>query len=256
MATPTSVSPPALPAHAAPHAASPGLAAGASRLPHTEDPSATAPESPRGRFSGAVYDLFVETFAVVLGVTLALFADGCKEDAEGRARAANVRTALVAEVQANRALVAESRDYHRMLMDSLGARLQRDAGPPSLALFSRGFLHPARVRATAWEAAAATDALSLLPYDDVLAFSELYAAQEAYREGSRNAGRIVYDALFTSGTAGIAANYRNHLSLVSSTWYLEGDLLGAYRSALAAVGADTSATADSAAAMVHPPPMR
>ncbi len=207
--------------------------------------SQTPPVARQRRFSGAVYDLFVETFAVVLGVTLALLADGCKQDAEGRARAARVRTSILAEVQANRALVAESRAYHRMLMDSLGARARRDAEPPSPRLFSRGFLHPARVRATAWEAASATGALSLLPYDDVLAFSDLYAAQEAYREGSRNAGRIVYDALFDGGTAGIAANYRNHLSLVSSTWYLEGDLLGAYRSALLAVGADTTAAADS-----------
>ena len=86
----------------------------------------------------------------------------------------------------------------------------------------------------------------------MLAFSDLYAAQEAYHEGARNAGRIVYDALFARGIGGIAANYRNHLSLVSSTWYLEGDLLGAYRSTLSAVGADTTMAVTSSATRAEP----
>ena len=216
------------------------------RNPAAGSDHAPAAEQRRGRFRAALYDLLVETFAVVLGITVALFASDWQADRADRARAAQVRTSIVEEVRANRAAVAEASAYHGALMDSLRPLMAPGAPSPPIRLFARGFVSPARTLTTAWDAATATDAIALLDYGEVLTFSRLYAAQQNYGQASGESGRIIYAELFEKGFGGVVANYRNLASLISSAHYLEQGLLAEYDETLRAVGADSTAAAPSA----------
>lgn len=192
-------------------------------------------------FLPTLRDLAIETFAVVLGIVLGLGASSWIEARSERAHTEAVRTFILDEVVANRDSVAASHGYHSMLMDSLVVRMGPDGPAPSLRLFSRGFIHPATTLSTAWDAAVSTDALPAMDYDEVLAFSRVYAAQERYGESAREGGRLIYAQMFAAGTPAIAENYRNVFSLVAATRYLEEELLREYDRALAAVGEGTRA---------------
>ena len=228
---PTSADPVPEVAPGAPPAAAPPVGDAAA------DTAPAVPVRRKRRFGAALYDLAVETFAVLLGVSVALLVSDWQADRDGRARAATARASLVEEVRANRAAVAEAFAYHSALLDSLGPRMGPAGRAPSVRLFTRGFIHPARPVRTAWDAAAATGAVSFLPYGEVLTFSRLYASQDEYDDGAEYGGRTIYEALFDRGTFGIVANYRNLFSLIASTRYLEERLLGEYDRALAALDA-------------------
>ena len=187
------------------------------------------------RWRSTLYDLFLESFAVVLGISVALGVGAWQAGRAEAARAEQARRSLVEEVQANRALVEVSRAYHDGLLDSLGGYLQREASPTP-ALFSKGFVHPAQLFTTAWSAAAATDALSLLDYADVLSLSRLYAAQQRYHESAQYSGTVIYGALYQEGPFGITQNYRRLIPLIQSSMYLEMGLLREYDAALEALG--------------------
>lgn len=213
----------------------PSLAPPMSPDPADATPPSLPPSDPEApsRLRATLYDLFVETFAVVLGVTLALLVSDWQAGRADAARAAQARTSLVEELRANRALVADARAYHRGLLDSLGARRGPDAAPVSARLFSRGFIHPASTSSTAWQAATSTGALALLDYADVLALSHVYAAQDSYRESSRTSGQIIYKALYDGGTEGVAAGSRRLVPLIAASMYLEDGLVTELDSALA-----------------------
>lgn len=198
------------------------------------------PVSRAERWRSTLYDLFLEAFAVVLGVSVALAVGAWQERRAEAARAEQARQSLVEEVRANRALVEASRAYHAGVLDSLQGYVRRAATPPP-HLFAQGFVHPAQLFTTAWMAAAATDALSLLDYADVLALSRLYAAQQRYHESAQHAGTVIYGALYESGPFGIAQNYRHLMPLIQSSMYLEMGLLREYDAALAALGQDGAA---------------
>lgn len=207
-----------------------------------EPPEAPVPDVPvepappeRRSWRSTLYDLALETFAVGLGITAALAVGNWQADRADRAKAARAHTSLVEELRANRALVDESRAYHQGLLDSLRAHYAARRGAVSPRLFTRGFVHPATPSSTAWEAATSTGALELLDYADVLALSRAYAAQENYRESSRTAGQIVYQALYASGTEGVAGEARRLVPLIASSMYLETQLVAELDSALASV---------------------
>jgi hypothetical protein len=192
------------------------------------------PDPQRFRLGPALYDLLIETFAVVLGVSLALLANAWQTERGERAQARAARASIVEELQANRAEIAQSRDYHARLQDSLGVRMAPGQPAPGLRVFEEGFIRPAELLTTAWDAATATGALGHMDYAEVLAFSRLYAKQRRYEESTGLGGRVIYDALFERGAGGIAANFRNLLSLIMASHYLEEELLLEYDRVLAA----------------------
>jgi hypothetical protein len=185
-----------------------------------------------------LHELFLETFAVILGVTVALLANGWAAEREHRARAAAARASIEEELRANRAAVAAARDYHGRLMDALGPRMAPGQPAPELRLFAEGFINPAETLTTAWDAARATGVLEHMDYDDVLAFSRLYARQERYEGSAETGGRVIYEGIFERGTAGLVENFRNLFSVIAASWYLEEELLAEYREVL---GPDSTA---------------
>lgn len=186
-----------------------------------------------------VASILLEASFVVLGVFLALVANDWLADRNARDRAARARQSIIVEVRANREAVASSQAYHSALLDSLRAR-PASAPPPTPRFFSQGFVHPAKPRSTAWDTATATDAVAAMDYDEVLAFSTLYASQDRYDTSAELAGSVIYNALFEQGAEGVAANARNLSQLIHSFVYMEDGLIEEYDAALDAV--DASAT--------------
>lgn len=160
---------------------------------------------------------------------LALVANEWRNDVNARERAAVAREGIVAEIRANREAVRQMRDYHARLIDTL-----RTFGPdgrmPSPRVFSRGFANAATTLSTAWDAANATDAVSHMAFDDVLAFSELYAQQRRYERVAEEVGSMIFGALFDRGTAGVTQNHRSIADINGSLLYLEHGLVAAYDS--------------------------
>ncbi len=180
--------------------------------------------------------ILLEASFVVLGVFLALVANEWRANANARDRGENARTGILEELRTNRAAVAAAAAYHEALFDSLGAQMGPDGKAPTPALFSEGFVKPATALTTAWDAAKATDAVNHMDYDDVLAFSRLYAMQERYATTAENTGSIIFGEIMARGVPGVAANYRNLIYLIGSFLHLERGLLHEYDTVLARFG--------------------
>lgn len=185
--------------------------------------------------------ILLEAAFVVLGVVLALAANELRQQHLDRRDAATALRSIREEVVANRGAVAEAARYHAQLTDTL-TKLTRagaagGADAPSSAsmsrLFNRGFFHPATLLHTAWDAAAATDAVRHMRYHDVLQLAQIYEFQEGYRRQSENVGQLIYAQLYAQGFDGVAANYANFTSILAAFWYRECQLLHRYDELLA-----------------------
>lgn len=174
--------------------------------------------------------ILLEASFVVLGVFLALVANEWRADANAREQAASARATIIEEIRTNREAVRHIRDYHAHLLDTLRSFPSRT--PPSPRVFSRGFASAATTLSTAWDAANATDAVSHMDYEDVLAFSELYALQQRYERTAEEVGSVIFGAIFERGSDGVAENYRNLSHINGALLYLEYGLLAAYDSVL------------------------
>jgi hypothetical protein len=182
--------------------------------------------------------ILLEAFFVVLGVVLALAANEWRQSIADRRSAARALESIREEIASNRQAVLASARYHIQLTDTLNA-LRRlaasapDSGVPSPRVFSQGFVSPAALLSTAWEAAAATDAVRHMDHDDVLVLARIYEQQRRYATQTDEIGGLIYRELFDRGTTGIVRNYANLSSIIAALWYRECGLLAGYDRALA-----------------------
>jgi len=103
---------------------------------------------------------------------------------------------------------------------------------PDSRLFSKGYIAPATLLYTAWEAANATDAVAYMDYADVLVLSRIYERQRNYEYQARQGGRLIYSKLFNEGHEGMLRNYANLSTMIAAFWYRECELLEHYREVL------------------------
>lgn len=183
--------------------------------------------------------LFEATF-VVLGVVLALAANEWRQSAARAERAERALAGIVDELRTNREAVESALGYHQGLTVTI-RELAAGSGTPDASTFSRGFVAPAPVYATAWQSAAATGVLEDLDFGVVLDLSRLYAHQERYEVQARGVSSIIYGELYRGGTRAVVANYRNLASLIRSFAYRERELLDLYDRTLAELGAKPAA---------------
>ena len=195
--------------------------------------------------------LLVEALFVMLGVALALAADQWREAANQRRRADTALASIREELETNRLAVEQSLSYHSETFETLHALRQQAAAArqgggaaprPDGRTFSRGFVNPAQLLFTAWEAAHATDLLGHMEYADVLALARIYEQQRAYQGQSLQIGELIYGKLFDEGFEGMLLNYANLNSVISALAYRECQLLVGYAEASAAL--DDRAGAD------------
>jgi hypothetical protein len=175
--------------------------------------------------------LFEAAF-VVLGVVLALAANEWREGRQERRRVTVATNAIATELRSNRSAVVEASAYHSMLLDSLRVR-RPPSWRPSPYLFSRGFVSPAQVSATAWQSAAAAGVVEHMPYQTVLRLSQAYANQARYEHQALSIGEVIYAELYRNGVEGVTGNYRNLSNLIGSFLYRERQLVAVYDSTLA-----------------------
>ena len=193
--------------------------------------------------------ILLEAFFVAFGVALALAAN---EWRQARADARRAETALAGireELRANRLNVLASVHYHITTSDSLHA-FQQHAAPgayPSPEIFRHGFVRPATLFETAWTTAVATDAISHMPYADVLALARVYELQQSYHRQTEQVGQLIYARLFAEGFEGMIRNYTNFNTILSGFWYRECQLLAGYHDVLSALGDAGGAPPDSIA---------
>jgi hypothetical protein len=183
--------------------------------------------------------ILLEAFFVVLGVVLALGANEWRQTQADRRSAATALESIREELAANRQSVLRSVQYHLQLSDTLGViRRQAAAGNdsaslPSVRVFSQGFVHPAQLLSTAWETAAATEAVRHMAHDDVLVLARMYDQQRRYATQAEQIGALIYGEIFARGTGGVIRNYANLNAIIGAFWYRECDLLLGYDRALA-----------------------
>lgn len=185
----------------------------------------------------ALRSALLEATFVVLGVVLALAANEWRQSAARAQRAERALTGIVDELRTNRVAVAAALEYHQGLTATI-RELAASSGTPHAGDFSRGFVAPAPVYATAWESAAATGVLEDLDFETVLDLSRLYAHQERYEVQARGIASIIYGELYRGGTDAILENYRNLASLIHSFAYRERELLELYDRTLAELGGE------------------
>ena len=166
--------------------------------------------------------LFEAAF-VVLGVVLALAANEWREARLHRAEGESARTAIANELRENRRLLDSSRTYHRQVMGGVFS------APPATTFtvqhFSGGFIQPAQVSTTAWEVASETGALAHMPYQEVLAISQVVALERRYDAMALSTGQLLYGELYRVGPNGVAANGRNLASILGAFSYREEQVI-------------------------------
>jgi hypothetical protein len=175
--------------------------------------------------------ILLEAGFVVLGVFLALVANEWRSEVSARERAAQARAGVVEEIRTNREAVVEIRDYHAHLVDTLRT-FPPDGPAPSIRVFDRGFANAATTLSTAWDAANATDAVSHMAFDDVLAFSALYAKQRRYERVTEEIGSVIFGEIFERGSIGVTDRFRSLADINGSLLYLEYGLVATYDSVL------------------------
>jgi hypothetical protein len=179
--------------------------------------------------------MLLEAFFVVLGVVLALAANEWRQDYNQKKHAATALESVRHELTVNRAAILQSLTYHLQLTDTL-RHLSSRSGPagtgepqyPNARLFSRGYLGPATLLNTAWQAANATDAVSAMGYADVLLLSQVYEDQRSYAYQAEQAGQLIYAKLFNEGHEGVRRNFANLNTLIAAFWYTECGLIAQY----------------------------
>ncbi len=165
-----------------------------------------------------------EAAFVVLGVVLALAANEWREARQHRAQGNSARTAIANELRENRRLLDSARSYHRRVMGSIFS------APPGTVFsvqqhFSGGFMQPAQVSTTAWDVASETGALSYMPYQEVLAISQVIAVERRYDAMALSTGQLIYAELYKLGPTGMAANARNLASILGAFSYREEQVI-------------------------------
>lgn len=189
--------------------------------------------------------ILLEAFFVVLGVVLALAANEWRQAMVDRRSAATALESIREELATNRRSVLASVRYHLHLSDTLrvvlreGAAHGDSASPASIRVFTQGFVHPAQLLSTAWETAAATEAVRHMAHDDVLALARIYDQQRRYATQSEQIGGLIYGEIFARGTTGVIRNAANLASIISAFWYRECELLLGYDQALTELRART-----------------
>ena len=177
--------------------------------------------------------IVLESCFVMLGVLLALIADEWRQNRDDEKRADRALASVVDELSLNRTAVAQSLTYHLDLTQRLSqfqtsSGGQATASTPGRDVFQKGFLHPASMISTAWDSAKATDAVSHMPYDQVLALAHIYDEQRSYADQSHEVEQLIFAKLFNEGFEAMLHNHANLLTVISTFWFRECQLLREY----------------------------
>ena len=195
-------------------------------------------KTPRFELSNSqvVRAAFFEALFVVLGVVLALVANGWRENRANQRRAEGALASIQEELRINRDAVKDANDYHSAQLAALRAEHDADWAP-SFDLFDRGFIYVAPVFSSAWRSAQAAGVFEHLPYETVLVLTRVYSLQDQYESQAQIVSPLIYRQLYEEGAPAILANWQGLASMIGTFSYRERSLLEEYESVLASLAA-------------------
>lgn len=169
-----------------------------------------------------------ESALIVFSVLLALVLNEWRAEAKQRSRVNQALSAIRAEIQANRRLVADARQYHLKLVDSFSAAEDEGAETPDLEVVTRGLLAPAPVLRTAWNSTLESGLANGVQYETVLRLSGLYARQDQYDSVNRALSQELYGIVMREGFDSMIEEYTNFTSVIRDSANREQFLLDHY----------------------------
>ena len=172
----------------------------------------------------------LESFFIVLAVAVALVANSWREHRVAKQRAEVALEAIEDEVRANAQALRAAASYHSTLLGRLSAHQGNE--PPSMSMFSRGFVSAANLSRHAWRSAANTGALDVAPYERVLELESAYQDQARYEQQSAVVSGEIYRLLFDGGTDRVRESWQNLRAVLASMAYRECALIRTLESRL------------------------
>ncbi len=177
--------------------------------------------------------LAIQTLLVIFGVFAGLWVNEWHSNTQSRHDAAEAGKRLRLEIENNLKLATTSRDYHRGLVTKLREGDFNDSDKyPDISLFQRGFISPALLTNSAWDAAQTTQLTQFMPYEDILLFSDIYSEQERYESQSALAGAALFSELLNHGQQGLCQKWRNLADIIATFAYREEQLVRRYQQIL------------------------
>ncbi|MDJ0836392.1 MAG: hypothetical protein QNK37_07715 [Acidobacteriota bacterium] len=179
--------------------------------------------------------LILQALLVVFSVILALTVNEFWRSRQLQSQASEAKIRILAEIAANLEKTGESLTYHENGLAKLqAARVEKT--PPDWGGFDKGFVHPAKLTRTAWDAARMADLIPHMDYDDVLLFSEFYEMQEDYRRQEDMAGQAIFSLLLDQGIHGMNSRTNNLWGIIYSFKYTESNMIKRGEEILDAMG--------------------
>jgi hypothetical protein len=134
----------------------------------------------------SVREFLLHLLTITIGILIALALEGLVTRWQENKLLTEARANLRAELTNTREKAAkniaaqhEAQDKIRKLLDYATAlRKNRHTADPNIA-FDRSFI---TLASTSWDAALATKAIALMPYDEVARYSQAYTAERAYSD--------------------------------------------------------------------------
>lgn len=127
------------------------------------------------------WKMLLEVTLIGVAVFLGMAADQWRTDRQHRAQAQDALARFRTEITANKAAVADTRDYHLRIREEIGNYFSAapDARKTVTMNVNRG-IAPANFEHTAWDLALATQALADIEPGLAFEIARLYGAQEVY----------------------------------------------------------------------------
>jgi hypothetical protein len=173
-----------------------------------------------------------ESSLIVFSVLLALALNEWRAGAAQRDRVAQAMAAIRSELEENRRLVLDAREYHTTISTGFRAAANAGAEPPEMEGMDRGLAAPALVLRNAWESAQQADLLAHLPYETILKLSTVYARQAEYENLSRTLSQIVYQQAVQDGIDAMLRQYARYIVIQNELANRERTLDAYYTDAL------------------------
>lgn len=178
-----------------------------------------------GEHRRTVFTWLGEVVLIVAGVLLALMLDEARQTRAREASAVEALSAIREELDENRELTLEAREYHDGRAEHI-----RQALVAGEALhprdFPRGFTSPARLLDAAWVTAREAGELSAVDRELRRRIAVAYASQHRYEQQISSVSGLIYQTLFEGGRDGMVRNPEGLLMVISAFAWREAEIVG------------------------------
>ena len=134
----------------------------------------------------------LEVVLIGTGVFLGLAGEQWRESARHHELAEMSLQRFRSEIQANRKLVADVKDYHTATQEAVQRYLDADPKQRQSLTVSLNGIRPAFFERTAWDSALATQAVAYIDPNLIFSLSRIYESQQVYVDLTRGMTQAMY----------------------------------------------------------------